>query len=129
MNYLPRIRPNPLHGRGPSGRPHPASLRNPRWGGGLYLVETRRVTDERNRGIGCRKQRRRTRHGAGGGVGGGALRCGTAYLDLFLIRTGCPCLLAVPHVSKQWTDKTRPHSSAINVQCTVKTANVRFEHL
>ena len=128
MNYLPRIRPNPLHGRLHSGRPHSTSLCIP--GGEVgYIWRRRGVADERNRGIGWRKQLRWTRHDAGGG--GGAAWCSAACLDLFQIQTSCPIRVSLrshPSASNSQT-KTRPHSSAINGQWTVKTANARYEHL
>src|SRR4051812_29500963 len=105
MNYLPRIPPNALHGRGPSGRPRSISLRNPRVGGGLYMLETttkgkgRRVEELTAAVTARRRQRGR----------GGVLRSCTSVSNRQI--------------------RTRPHSSAINGQCTVKTANVRFEHL
>ena len=128
MNYLPRIRPNPLHDRLHSGRPHSTSLCNPRWGGGLYLAETRRHR-RTVYGIGWRKQLRWTWHGTSGG--GGAARCSAACLDLFQVQTSCPIRVSLrspPSASNSQT-KTRPHSSAINGQWTFKTANARYEHL
>ena len=60
---------------------------------------------------------------------GSAVQCGLSRSVSDLDKLPNMCLLAVPPVSKQWLDEDSAHSSAINGQWTVKTANAGYEHL
>jgi hypothetical protein len=80
MNYLPRIQPNPLHGRGPSERPYPTSLQV----GSLWW--RRGIADERNKGLGWRGRWMRRCAGGGGGGRHGAVRLS----DLFQVQRYYP---------------------------------------
>ena len=60
---------------------------------------------------------------------GGVVQCVLSRSVLDSDKLPNMCLLAVPPVSKQQSDEDSDHSSAINGQWTVKTANAGYEHL